>query len=161
MVLTFHIVVAVGALGTEATLLTLGLTGLASSNPDLVRAAYVAMDVVVVAVMLPLALAAVLSGLLLAVGTPWGIARHYWVLAKMVLTLTAATAAVLVLRPAIRDAAAKALATPLDDLATAGIGESAVRVATAPALGMLVLFVVAVIAVYKPWGPTNWGRGSR
>lgn len=157
-ILTIHIVVAVGALGTEAALLSLGLTGLVSSDPDLIRAAYVAMDVVVASVMLPLALAAVLSGLLLALGTHWGLARHYWVLAKLILTLTVATAALLMLRPAVSQAAAHALAIPLDELAASGIGESAVRVTTAPAIGVAVLVVVAAIAVVKPWGVTSRRR---
>jgi hypothetical protein len=47
----------------------------------------------------PLVLAAPLTGILLGIGTPWGLARHYWVLAKLVLTIAVATAAVFVLRP--------------------------------------------------------------
>ncbi len=157
MLLTVHIVVAVGALGTEGVLLILGITGLTSGDPELIRAAYVAMDMVVPAGMLPLAIAAVLSGLLLAVGTHWGLTRHYWVLAKLVLTLAAATSAVLLLRPAVRQAAADALETPLDELAGVGVGDLGARAAIAPALGVLVLIAVTAIAVYKPWGRTKRG----
>lgn len=42
LLLTVHIVVAVGALGTDAILLTLGVTGLVSGDVDLIRAVYLA-----------------------------------------------------------------------------------------------------------------------
>ena len=87
LLLCVHIVVAVGALGTDTILLTLGVTGLVSSDANLVRAAYLAMDLLVTAVLLPLALAALASGVLLGLGTRWGLARHWWVLAKLALTI--------------------------------------------------------------------------
>jgi hypothetical protein len=72
LLLATHVVVAVGALGTDVVLLTLGVTGLASSDPELIRAAYLAMDLLVTAVLLPLALAALGTGVLLGLGTRWG-----------------------------------------------------------------------------------------
>jgi hypothetical protein len=72
LLLTVHIVVAVGALGTDAILLTLGVTGLVSGDGELVRAAYLAMDLLVAVVLVPLALAALGTGVLLGLGTRWG-----------------------------------------------------------------------------------------
>jgi hypothetical protein len=155
LLLATHIVVAVGALGTDAVLLTLGVTGLASSDPDLIRAAYLAMDLLVAAA---LALAALLTGVLLGLGTRWGLARHWWVLAKLVLAIVLASAAVLVLRPSLNQAAADALAVPLAELPAAGIGQVAVRVTTAPIVGVLLLTTAVVLAVYKPWGQTRFRR---
>jgi hypothetical protein len=54
------------------------------------------------AVLLPLALAALLTGILLGLGTGWRLTRHWWVLTKLVLTIAVATAAVFVLRPGAR-----------------------------------------------------------
>jgi hypothetical protein len=159
LLLTVHIVVAVGALGSDAVLLTLGVTGLVSGDAELIRAAYLAMDLLVSAVLLPLALAALLTGVLLGLGTQWGLARHYWVLTKLVLTLVLATAAVFSLRPSLNQAAANALAVPLAELPTAGLGQVGVGVTAAPAVALLVLLTAVALAVYKPWGQTRFQRG--
>lgn len=90
-------------------------------------------------------------------GTRWGLARHWWVLAKLILTLVAGTAAVLVLRPSLNQAAA-ALALPPAELAGAGIGQVGVRATTAPAVGALLLVTAVMLAVYKPEGPTRFRR---
>jgi hypothetical protein len=158
LLLTVHIVVAVGALGTDAILLTLGVTGLVSGDGELVRAAYLAMDLLVAVVLVPLALAALLTGVLLGLGTRWGLVRHWWVLAKLTLTIVLATAAVFLLRPSLNEAAASALALPTAELAGAGIGQVAVRAATAPAVGVLLLTTAVVLAVFKPRGRTRFRR---
>jgi hypothetical protein len=48
------------------------------------------MEVIVVSAIVPLALASVLIGIVNALGTPWGLLRHYWVLTKLLLTVFAA-----------------------------------------------------------------------
>jgi hypothetical protein len=149
LLLTTHIAVAVGALGTDTILLALGVTGLVS-NADLIRAAYLAMDLLVSAVLLPLALAVLGTGILLGLGTQWGLARHYWVLTKLILTIVLASAAVFLLRPSLNHAAANALALALAELPTTGIGQVAVRVTIASIVGVLLLTTAVVLAVYKP-----------
>jgi hypothetical protein len=78
--------------------------------------------------------------------------------AKLTLTIVLATAALLVLRPSLNEAAASALALPTAELAGAGIGQVAVRAATAPAVGVLLLTTAAVLAVSKPRGRTRFRR---
>jgi hypothetical protein len=158
LLLSVHIVVAVGALGTDAILLTLGVTGLVSGDPELIRAPYLAMDLLVAVVLVPLALAALLTGTLLGLGTRWGLVRHWWVLTKLTLTIVLASAAVFLVRPSLNEAAATALALPLAELAGAGIDQVAVRAATTPAVGVLLLTTAVVLAVYKPWGRTRFRR---
>jgi hypothetical protein len=158
LLLTTHIVVAVGVLGTDLVLLTLGLTALASRDPELIRASYLAIGLLADAVLVPLALAAPLTGILLALGTGWGLTRHTWVLAKLVLTIGTATAAVLVLRPALNRAAAQVLQVPLVELPTTGIGQAGVAVTLAPAGALLVLLATVTLAVFKPWGRTRFHR---
>jgi hypothetical protein len=87
LLLTTHVVVAVGVLGTDLVLLTLGTTALVSGDPELVRASYLAMGLLADAVLEPLALAAPLPGILVGLGTPGALTRHTWVLAKLVLTI--------------------------------------------------------------------------
>jgi hypothetical protein len=79
LLLTTHIVVAVGVLGTDVALLTLSVTALVSRDPELIRGGYLAMGPLADAVLMPLALAAPLTGIVLALGTAWGLlTRHSW-----------------------------------------------------------------------------------
>ena len=158
MLLTIHIAVAVGVLGTDIVLLTLGITGLASPDPELIRAGYLAMGLLADAVLLPPALAAPITGILLALGTRWGLARHWWVTVKLVLTIGLATEAVFVLRPALNRGAAQALLVPMAELPTTGIGPTGIAVTLAPLGALLVLVTTVTLAVFKPWGQTRFQR---
>src|SRR4051794_29260437 len=77
--LTTHIVLAVGALGVEAAVLFLTLTGLSSSAADLVKAAYLVLDRIAPYLLVPLAIAAVLRGLAMATPGGWGPHPSCWV----------------------------------------------------------------------------------
>ena len=158
LLLTVHIVVSVGVIGGDVVLATLGVTGLISGNAEVIRAGYLVMGILAEAVLLPLALAALLTGILLGIGTPWGLARHYWVLTKLVLTIGTATAAVSVLRSALNRAAVEALQVPHAELPTTGIGQVGVVVTLAPAGALLVLLATVTLAVFKPWGQTRFRR---
>lgn len=84
--LTPHIASSVGLLGSIAAFLALALAGLTSQDAQLVRAVYLAMDLTARFVILPLAFASLLTGFIQSLGTQWGLFRHYWVLAKLLLT---------------------------------------------------------------------------
>ncbi len=88
-VLTAHVTTSVGWLGAVAAYLALDLVTVAGQDVTSVRGAYIAMDLIVRYAIIPLALSAVLIGRINALGTPWGLVRHYWVLAKLVLTVLA------------------------------------------------------------------------
>lgn len=55
----------------------------------MVRAAYLALEPITGFVLVPLAFASLLTGLVMSFGTPWGVFRHYWVVFKLFLTLFA------------------------------------------------------------------------
>jgi hypothetical protein len=152
--LTAHITFSVGLLGSIAAFLALAVAGLTSQDSQIVRAAYPAMDLTTRFVIVPFAFASLLTGLIQSLGTPWGLFRHYWVLAKLLLTVFA-TIILLVKMELISYAARLAAETILSraDLRAAGI-ELAVHAAG----GLLVLLVPAVLSVYKPQGLTPYGR---
>ena len=87
--LTAHVACSVGSLGAVAAFLAVALAGLTADDERLARGLYPAMDLLAGRVVLPLILASLLTGVLQALGTPWGLFRHYWVLTKLVLTLVA------------------------------------------------------------------------
>src|SRR5437016_4259570 len=88
--LTAHVTSSVGLLGSIAAFLALAVAGLISRDSEIVRAVYPAMDLIARFVIVPSVLAALLTGLIQSLGTPWGLFRHYWVLVKLLLTIFAA-----------------------------------------------------------------------
>ena len=87
LALTSHVTFSVGWLGAVLAYLVVAIVGLTSLDAQLVRATYPAMQVMVWFVIVPLAIASLLSGLVQSLGTEWGLLRHYWILAKLALTV--------------------------------------------------------------------------
>ena len=67
--------------------LALGAAAVTSPDTQTVRAAWTGMDVTGWWVIVPLAIAALLTGIVMSVGTHWGLFRHYWVLFSLALTI--------------------------------------------------------------------------
>jgi hypothetical protein len=88
--LAIHLACSVGWIGGVVAYLALGLAAATSQDAQTLRAAWIAMDVTGWYAIVPLALASLLTGLLMALGTKWGLFRHYWVLISLVLTVIAA-----------------------------------------------------------------------
>ena len=147
-VLTAHVASSVGWLGAVVAYIALDITAVTSRDVQLVRAAYLAMAVTAYSVIVPLALASVLIGVVNALGTSWGLFRHYWVIVKLLLTLVA-TAVLLVETQTISELAnaAGAGADPRDLPGTLphSVG------------GLLVLLIVTLLSTYKPRGVTRHG----
>src|SRR5918911_99862 len=89
-VLAVHLGCSVGWIGAVVAYLALGVSAVTSQDALTVRAAWIAMEVTARLAIVPLALAALLTGLVISLGTPWGLFRHYWVLFTLVLTIAAA-----------------------------------------------------------------------
>ena len=147
-VLTTHVVTSVGWLGAVSAYLALDLTATTSREVELVRTAYGAMELVVVSAIVPLALASVLVGVVNALGTTWGLFRHWWVIVKLLLTLVATTVLLLEV-PTIRTLA-EAARSGADPRELPGTLPHSIG-------GLLVLVVVAVLSTYKPRGLTRYG----
>jgi hypothetical protein len=147
-VLTAHVASSVGWLGAVVAYIALDLTAVTSRDVELVRAAYVAMELTVVYAIVPLALASVVVGVVNAVGTSWGLFQHYWVLVKLLLTLVA-TGVLLLETRTIRFLADSA-ATAADPRELPGSLPHSIG-------GLLVLLLLVVLSVYKPRGLTRYG----
>src|SRR6516162_9162871 len=89
--LTAHIISSVGWFGAVAAFLVLGIAGRMSQDAEVVRSSYLAMNLIGWFVIVPLSLAALLTGLIQSLGTEWGLFRYYWILVKWALTVGAVT----------------------------------------------------------------------
>ncbi len=135
------------------TFLALAVTGLTSQDGPVMRATYLAMQLVGRFVVVPLAIASLLTGLLQSLGTPWGLFRHYWVLIKLLLTVFAV--GVLLLKMELIEYAARlAMETTLS---YADLREAGIQLVVHATGGLLVLLAPVVLSIYKPQGITRYG----
>src|SRR5438046_10599783 len=138
LALIVHLVFSVGWIGAVVVYLVLGISAVASKDARTVRAAWIAMELTGWAAIVPLALGSLLTGLVMALGTPWGLFRPYWVLLSLVLTILA-TVVLLAHRQTVSDVAHSAAATP--SVAVSGLSSELVHAG----IGMLVLLVIQVL----------------
>lgn len=150
--LAVHLSTSVGWLGAVVAYLVLDLTVATSDDPQLVRASWIAMGRVVSYVIVPLAFASLLTGILISVGTRWGLFRHWWVIVSLALTVVALLVLLLEMGVVDRMAALAAHASTTD----AALGEMP---STLPHSigGVIVLLVVHWLNVFKPRGLTRYG----
>ena len=149
-VLTVHLTSSVGWIGAVVAYLVLGVSAVTSQDAQTVRAAWIAMELTGWSAIVPLALASLLTGVVMSLGTPWGLFRHYWVLITLGLTIFA-TVVLLLHMPTVSAQADVARAT--DGAGMGRLGGDLLH----PGVGLLVLLVITVLNVYKPRGLTPYG----
>ncbi len=149
LLVTAHVVTAVGLLGLDLALVALGIASLRGAEAGEI---YPVMHLLVEWLMMPLALAALGTGVLLARGSRWGLFRFRWVAVKLVITVALTVVLFLVLAPALETAAT-----------TTALTESQRRFyALAPAASAILLSGNVALAVYKPPGTLiRFHRSSR
>jgi hypothetical protein len=86
---TTHITSSVGWVGAALAFLALAVIGFTTDDEVKVRGAYLLMAPAAWFVLVPLAHASLLSGIVLSLGTSWGLFRHYWVVLKLGITVFA------------------------------------------------------------------------
>ena len=150
LALTVHLVCSVGWVGAVVAYLALGVAAVTSPDTQTVRAAWMAMEVTGWWAIVPLALAALLTGLVLALGTHWGLVRHYWVVISLLLTLLC-TVVLVPHMPTVSALASRARHAEGADLRALG-GDL-----FHPGAGLLVLLAITVLNIYKPAGVTPYG----
>ena len=153
LALTAHVTASVGWLGAVAGSLALAVYGLAGDDARTASSAYVALELLARYVLVPLSFASLLSGLASSLASPWGVFRHYWVVAKLVINVLATVILLMYLQT-------------LDHLA--GLASQALSSGNPPAVrsaspvlhaagGLLLLLVATVLGLYKPRGLTRYG----
>ena len=153
-VLLTHIACSVGWMGAVAAFLVLAITGSGSSDAVTIRAVYIAMEPITNGLIVPLAFASLVTGLVLALGTRWGLIRHYWVFSKLLIN-TLSIALLLLHTRLIHQVARAAEAGPLSPTDLSGPRSHLVN---ASALALVALLTATLLSVYKPRGLTPYGR---
>ena len=149
-VLVVHLLSAGAWIGIDVVVAVLVGTGWFADDTGLRSLAYRALASFVVWPMLASGLLCLATGLLLGLGTRWGLLRYWWVLVKLVLNLVLCVLILLVLRPGMDevDAYGRSLLTPGGGEAPEGISQ----LFFPPAVSLTCLTLATVLAVVKPWG---------
>jgi hypothetical protein len=146
--LAVHLVSSVGWMGAAACYLVLGVVAGSSGEPSTIRSAWAMLDLLGWTVVVPLAMAALVTGLAVSLSTAWGLFKHWWVVLSLVMTAFATTITVLHM-PGVSETARHAAVAAPEELLRLG-GD-----VFHPGAGLVVLLVIAVLNVYKPRGRTS------
>jgi hypothetical protein len=151
LVLSVHLTFSIGWVGAVIAYLVLGVAAASSQADRTVRAAWIAMELTGWYVIVPLALLSLVTGIVMALGTRWGLFRHYWVIFSLVLTVFA-TGVLLLHMPTVTSTANQARGA--SGAALDALGSDLFH----PAVGLAVLLVVQFLNLYKPKGMTRYGQ---
>nr|WP_232328065.1 PDR/VanB family oxidoreductase [Kibdelosporangium sp. MJ126-NF4]CEL16512.1 Flavodoxin reductases (ferredoxin-NADPH reductases) family 1; Vanillate O-demethylase oxidoreductase [Kibdelosporangium sp. MJ126-NF4] len=149
--LTLHVGISVGWLGLSLGMVTLALTGLLAETHAVRHGAYEIFHIFDLAIVIPSVVLTIITGLVVALGTPWGLAEHWWVLVKFVISLSIPAAAAVESRW-VTELVART-ADPAGEPGTLGVSLAAVVGGFA-----VLLWTATTLSVVKPWGRTRWGR---
>lgn len=152
--LTAHLAVSVGWVGAVVAYLALVVAAWTSRELQVVRAAWIAMELIARSVLVPLAVGSLATGVLMALGTRWGLFRHYWVLLSLLLT---AVAALVLVGHVPTVSYYTDVAVEANRASRVGLRGELLHAGG----GLLVLLSVTGLNVCKPRGLTPYGRRKR
>ncbi len=142
LALIAHVAVSVGFSGAVAAFLALALAGLRDGS------LYGAANLVVCAVIVPAGFAALVSGVVSSLGTPWGLVRYYWVVAKLVLTVVV----LIVLLLQLPTIAMLADLSARGAVAGSAFSEARMALVIHASGGLAALILPLILSIYKPEG---------
>jgi hypothetical protein len=151
--LTAHVTSSLSWFGAVAVFLALAIVGMTSQDREMVRAAYLVMGVTTWFVIVPLAAASLLTGVVSSLGTRWGLFRYYWIVMKLIITLVATV--VLLIHTQTIDLLVGA--AEKSTVLGAKLSGAQLNMVVASGLALVVLLVVTALSYYKPRGMTRYG----
>jgi hypothetical protein len=137
-VLVLHIAASVAILGDSAAFLAIALRARTQSAAD-AHASYEILGMLSLAFGIPMSFVALGTGVILGLGTRWGVFRYPWVIAKLALLISVMAVGGFVLGPA-------------EDAALDGTGGTGMLVAGAT-WDILALLTAITLSVFKPGRP--------
>lgn len=152
--LTVHITCSVGWIGAVVSFLALVIAGMSMQDIRLLSAIWIALGLLISYVIVPLALASLFTGMIMSLGTKWGLFQHYWTLLSFVLTVFS----IIILLGNVQTVdfflgIASEVDSPNVELLQGGLQSELLHAG----VGLLVLMLIQVLNVYKPRGLTSYG----
>jgi hypothetical protein len=147
-VLVLHIVSAGAWIGLDVVMAVAVFTAFSTDNRQTEAIAYQLLELFLLWPMFVCGLASLLTGLLLGMGTKYGLVRFWWVAVKLAINLLMCTLVLVSLRPGVHAVAERGREIAAGGSAEVEIGEMIFPPIVSPTL----LLIATVLAVFKPWG---------
>lgn len=147
-VLVVHIVSAAAWFGIDLALGILVVISLVAAEPQTAGLAIQAVDLFAVWPMFGASVVCLLSGVVLGVGSKYGLVRYWWVAVKLGVNVLMSLLIVGALRPGIGEAAGLGARLTAGDPTAAVPADLLYPVVVAPSL----LLFAYLLSVFKPWG---------
>jgi hypothetical protein len=156
-ILVVHIASAGVWLGIDVVMAVLIFTALGSDDNGTKALAFRALELVAVGPLLAAGLVCLLTGVLLGLGSRYGLVRYWWVAVKLVLNLLLTGLVLVALAPEVAAHAERARRFMAGEPASLQVGDLIFPPIVSPAA----LLVAMVLAIFKPWGRIRRsGRGA-
>jgi hypothetical protein len=155
-VLVVHIASAGAWLGIDVVMGVLVFTAL-FGNDETRALCYRALELFAVWPLLTTGLVCLASGVVLGLGTKWGLIRYWWVAAKLALNIVLVALVPVALRPEVIEKAEQGRRFVAGEAASLAVGDLIFPPIVSPTL----LLVAFVLAVFKPWGRIRERRAPK
>ncbi|MEU6076066.1 hypothetical protein [Micromonospora sp. NPDC047074] len=154
LILLVHIVSVGVWVGLDVAMAVLIFTAMGTDDPHVRGFTLQALGLVTVWPMLTAGLLSLATGVLLGLGSRYGLVRYWWVLTKLVLTVALCTLIAVALRGGAAEAAAagRVMATGVSVAWNSG------DMLFPPIVSSTALLVAFALSVFKPWGRLRRGR---
>jgi hypothetical protein len=155
-VLVVHIASAGAWIGIDVVMGILVFTALLADDDNTRALCYQALELFAIWPLLTTGLLCLASGVVLGLGTRWGLVRYWWVAIKLALSVILVVLVAFALRPGVVEMAEQARRFVAGEPASLAVGD----LVFPPIVSTSALLVATVLAVFKPWGRIRRRQGS-
>lgn len=156
-VLVVHIMSAGAWVGIDVVMAVLIFTALYTERESTKALSYRALDLFAAWALIGTGLVCLGSGVVLGLGTRFGLVRYWWVAIKLALSILLIVLVPISLRPELIEKAEQGRRFMAGETASLGVGDLIFPPIVSPAL----LLIAFILAVFKPWGLIRKGESRR
>ena len=146
--LVVHVASAGAWIGIDVVMADFVFTALLADDDSTKALCYRALELFAVWPLLTTGLVCLASGIVLGLGTKYGLVRYWWVAIKLVLNIVLTALVLVALRPAVTEAAEQGRQFAAGAPASLAVGD----LIFPPIVSPTALLIAVVLAVFKPWG---------
>lgn len=132
--------------------LILSITAVSTNDEGILKACYISMNVLAKTSVRASAIGALVTGILLSVLTPWGLFKHYWIIAKEGLTILAIIVGPIGMVSWTLKAVTLTTSDGLNALQDPAFIVNSGQMWVGITLQIISIVAMFAISIFKPWG---------